>query len=116
MVFIVFAGPLVRLFHDDPEVVAFGIDCLRIISYGYIFFAWGMVTVQAFNGAGDTMTPTWVNLFCFWVCQIPLAYYMARTLSMGPRGVFWSIAICYSISAVVGLLLFRRGRWKTRQV
>jgi putative MATE family efflux protein len=116
VIFVVFAEPLVELFHDDPEVVAFGVDCLRIISYGYIFFAWGLVTVQAFNGAGDTLTPTWVNLFCFWLCQIPLAYYMARTLEMGPRGVFWSIAICYSISAVVGLVLFRIGRWKTRQV
>ena len=116
IVFIVFAEPLVRLFHSDAGIVAAGVDCLRIISYGYIFFAWGMVTVQSFNGAGDTMTPTWINLFCFWICQIPLAYYLARTIEMGPRGVFWAIAICYSLSAVIGILLFRRGRWKTREV
>ena len=116
VVFVVFARPLVQLFHDDPDIVAFGIQCLQIISYGYIFFAWGMVTVQAFNGAGDTITPTWINLFCFWVCQLPLAYYMARVLELGPRGVFWSIAICYSISAVVGIALFRKGRWKERGV
>jgi len=116
IVFIVLAEPLVRLFSSDEGVVAIGVDCLRIISYGYIFFAWGMVTVQSFNGAGDTMTPTWINLFCFWVCQIPLAYYLARTIDMGPRGVFWAIAICYSISAVIGILLFRLGRWKTREV
>lgn len=116
IVFITFAEPLVRLFSNEAGVVASGVDCLRIISYGYIFFAWGMVTVQSFNGAGDTMTPTWINLFCFWICQIPLAYYLARTVEMGPRGVFWAIAICYSISAVLGILLFRRGRWKTREV
>ena len=57
-----------------------------------------------------------INLFCFWICQIPLAYYLARTIEMGPRGVFWAIAICYSLSAVIGVLLFRRGRWKTRVV
>ncbi len=116
IIFITFAEPLVRLFHSDTGIVASGVECLRIISYGYIFFAWGMVTVQCFNGAGDTMTPTWVNLFCFWICQIPLAYYLARVVGMGPSGVFWSIAICYSISAVIGLLLFRHGRWKTREV
>jgi len=75
-----------------------------------------MVTVQCFNGAGDTMTPTWVNFFCFWLFQIPLAYYLAQTVEMGPSGVFWAIAISYSMSAVVGLILFRRGRWKTRAV
>jgi putative MATE family efflux protein len=116
IVFIVFAEPLVRLFHGDAAVVAAGVDCLRIISYGYVFFAWGMVTVQSFNGAGDTMTPTWINLFCFWICQIPLAYYLAHTADMGPRGVFWAIAVCYSLSAVLGILLFRLGRWKTREV
>jgi len=114
--FIIFARPLVSLFHDDPQVVAIGVDCLRIISYGYVFFAWGMVTVQAFNGAGDTMTPTWVNLFCFWLFQIPCAYVLARPLGFGPRGIFWAIAISYSLSAVVGLLLFRRGRWKSRRL
>jgi putative MATE family efflux protein len=116
ILFVVYSEPLVRLFTDDAEVIAFGVDCLEIISYGYIAFAWGMVTVQAFNGAGDTMTPTWVNLFCFWLCQIPLAYFLARNLGMGPRGVFWSIAISYTISAIVGIVLFRRGRWKMREV
>ena len=91
-------------------------DCLRIISYGYVFFAWGMVTVQCFNGAGDTMTPTWVNLFCFWVVQIPLAYFLARGMDLGPEGVFWAIAISYSVSAAVGFVLFRGGRWKQREV
>lgn len=116
VVFILLARPLVHFFHTDPEVVASGIECLRIISYGYIFFAWGMVTVQCFNGAGDTMTPTWVNLFCFWLFQIPLAYYLALPAGMGPRGVYWAIAISYSLSAMIGLFLFRLGRWKSREV
>ena len=116
LVFILFARPLVGLFHDDPEVRRIGVECLRIISYGYVFFAWGMVTVQCFNGAGDTMTPTWVNLFCFWLVQIPLAWILAHPLGMGPAGVFWAIAVSYSISALVGIALFRRGRWKTRVV
>ena len=116
VVFIVFARPIIALFHQDPGVVAQGVDCLRIISYGYIFYAWGMVTVQCFNGAGDTWTPTWIKFFCFWLCQIPLAYYLATAAGMGPRGIYWAIAISYSISAVVGLVFFRRGRWKLRQV
>ena len=116
IVFILFADPLVRIFHDDLGVVASGVECLRIISYGYVFFAWGMVTVQCFNGAGDTMTPTYVNLFCFWLFQIPLAYYLALPAGWGPSGVYWAIALSYSLSAVVGILLFRLGRWKTKKV
>ena len=116
VIFIVFARPMVSLFHTDPEVIATGTECLRIISYGYVFFAWGMVTVQCFNGAGDTMTPTWVNLFCFWIVQIPLAYFLAHVVDLGPAGVFWAIAISYSVSAVVGFYLFRRGRWKERAI
>jgi len=72
--------------------------------------------VQCFNGAGDTMTPTWVNLFCFWIVQIPLAYFLAHVVDLGPAGVFWAIAISYSVSAVVGFYLFRRGRWKERAI
>jgi len=116
IVFIVFARPLVELFHDDPAVVAIGVDCLRIVSYGWVFFAWGMVTVQCFNGAGDTMTPTWVNLICYWLFQLPLAWFLSVRLDFGPSGVFWSISLAYSLSAVIGLALFRRGRWKTREV
>ena len=116
VIFIAFARPLVSLFHTDPGVVATGTECLRIISYGYVFFAWGMVTVQCFNGAGDTMTPTWVNLFCFWIVQIPLAYFLAHVVGLGPAGVFWAIAVSYSVSAAVGFYLFRRGRWKKREI
>jgi putative MATE family efflux protein len=116
LTFVTFAEPLVGLFTADPEVKAIGADCLRFISYGYVFYAYGMVVVQAFNGAGDTVTPTYINLFCYWLFQIPLAWVLARTLEMGPRGVFLAIAISESTIAVVGMVFFRRGRWKTRNV
>src|SRR5690606_23300017 len=111
-VFIVFARPLVGIFSTDPAVLADGAACLRIISYGYGFYAVGMVVIQAFSGAGDTVTPTWINLFFFWLLQLPLAYGLAEALALGPRGVFWAIAIAESLMAVAGVLLFRRGRWK----
>jgi putative MATE family efflux protein len=116
VVFVLFAEPLVRIFTRDPAALAFGADCLRLVSYGYVFYAWGMVVVQAFNGAGDTTTPTWVNFFCYWLVQIPLAWTLARTMELGPNGVFLAIMISESLLAVVGMVLFRRGRWKTRVV
>jgi putative MATE family efflux protein len=116
LIFIVFAGALIRFFTNDPEVIAVGVDCLRFVSYGYPFYAFGMVMVQAFNGAGDTTTPTYINLCCYWLFQIPLAWVLARSLGLGPRGVFLAITISESLIAVVGMLAFRRGSWKTRSV
>lgn len=110
--FVIFAEPLIRVFTTDPEIVPYGVDCLRFISYGYIFYAYGMVMVQAFNGAGDTRTPTVINLCCYWLFQIPLAYSLALPLKLGARGVFVAITISESLLAVVGMLAFRRGRWK----
>jgi putative MATE family efflux protein len=110
------AKPLVAVFSADPQVQAMGARCLCVVSYGYVFYAWGMVMVQAFNGAGDTATPTWINLFCYWLFQIPLAWVLARSLGHGPLGVFLAITIAESVIAVVGLLVFRRGRWKTTVV
>ena len=81
------------LFSAEPDVLAYGAACLRIVSYGYGFYAVGMIMVQAFNGAGDTSTPTWMNLFCFWFLQLPLAYALATWLELGPDGVFWAAAI-----------------------
>ena len=115
-VFITFAGPVIRLFTSEPDVVAMGTDCLRFVSYGYPFWAFGMVVVQAFNGAGDTTTPTIVNLFCYWLWEIPLAYLLALPLGMGPRGVFLAIAIAESTTVCVGAAVFRRGRWKQKKV
>jgi len=116
VIFLVFGRHIVSFFTTDPYVLSVGVDCLRIISYGYVFYAWGMVTMQAFNGAGDTATPTRINFFCFWMFQIPLAYFLAMETAIGPAGVFWAIALAYSLSAVVGVLLFRRGKWKEKKV
>jgi putative MATE family efflux protein len=116
IVFILFAERLVAIFTSDPSVVPYGVACLRFISYGYTFYAYGMVIVQAFNGAGDTFTPTIINLGCYWLFQIPLAYGMAMTAGMGARGVFLAITIAESLLAVVGILAFKRGRWKEQKV
>ena len=115
-VFLLLAEPLIRLFTSDPAIVPIGAQCLRTISYGFLFYAWGMVVTQAFNGAGDTFTPTMINLFCFWLWEIPLAYVLSRRLGFGPRGVFWAITIAFCTLAVVSLLLFRRGKWKEKKV
>jgi putative MATE family efflux protein len=114
--FIVFARPLVDLFTENPEVLALGARGLAIISYGFLFYAWGMVMAQAFNGAGDTTTPTWINLLSFWVCQVPVAYWLAHQAGWEALGAFTAVAVSYSLHAVIALLLFRRGKWKTREV
>ena len=116
LTFVLAARPIVRLFTADPAVVGFGTDCLRIISYGFLFYAYGMVLEQAFNGAGDTWTPAKINLFCFWLWEIPIAWVLAKTLGLGPRGVFIAITIAFSTLAVVSGVLFRRGRWKQKKV
>ncbi len=114
--FLAEAEPLIALFSSDAEVQRFGAQCLRVVSYGYAFYAWGMVLVQAFNGAGDTVTPTWINLGCYWLFQIPLALGLARALGYGPLGVFLAITLAESLLAVVGLAVFRRGAWKRKAV
>ncbi|MES1244191.1 MAG: MATE family efflux transporter [Acidobacteriota bacterium] len=114
--FLIWGEAVIGFFTSDPAVLRFGVQCMRIVSYGYIFYAWGMVMVQAFNGAGDTWTPTVINLLCYWVLQIPLAWALARPLGFGTAGVFWAIFTAESILAIAGMLVFRRGRWKTRRV
>ena len=106
------ASWIVGWFTADPEVTAIAATCLRFVSLGYPFYAWGMIMEQAFNGAGDTATPTWINLFCYWMFQIPLAWWLAEPHGLGPRGVYLAICIAESALAVVGVTLFRRGRWK----
>ena len=115
-VFLWGAEPLIAFFSSDPAVQQLGAQCLRVVSYGYAFYAWGMVLVQAFNGAGDTVTPTWINLGCYWLFQIPLALVLARWLDYGPLGVFLAITLAESLLAVVGLVVFRRGAWKAQSV
>jgi len=114
--FIIWAEPMIRIFSADPEVVRSGVSCLRWISYGYGFFAYGMVMVQAFNGAGDTTTPTIINFFCFWMLQIPMAYLLAMGTDLGITGVYMAMTVAESLIAVVGVLVFRRGRWRTRKI
>ncbi len=116
VLFVLFAEPVVRLFTHDPLVVPLGASCLRILSYGNIGYAYGMVMLQAFNGAGDTVTPTIVNLFGFWFLEIPLAYWLAIKAGFHSSGVFFSIVIAEAAIAVAGILLFRRGRWKLQKI
>jgi putative MATE family efflux protein len=110
------AGPILRLFTSDENVLVNGIQCLQIVSLGYIFYAYGMVINQSFNGAGDTRTPTIISLFGFWIFQIPLAYTLAKTLNIGAVGVYSAISIAESAMAVVGVLIFRQGKWKTIKI
>jgi Na+-driven multidrug efflux pump len=114
--YIVFDHELIHIFTGLPGVVAAGAECLRTVSYGYLFYAWEIVMTQAFNGAGDTMTPTRINFFCFWLLEIPLAYLLALRLGVGEAGVYWSIVIAESVAGVVAIFMFRRGRWKERVV
>ncbi|HYX82761.1 MAG TPA: MATE family efflux transporter [Gemmatimonadales bacterium] len=116
LVFVIFANPIAHVFTNDPDVAAIAASCLRIISYGYLFYAYGMVLTNSFNGAGDTWTPTWLNLFCFWLWEIPLAWWLAVHFNQGPRGVAWAVTIAFSTLAVASAVLFRRGRWKLKTV
>lgn len=114
--FIVFPELVVSIFTTDPEVSRYAIDCLRIVGYGYAFYGLGMVMESSFNGAGDTLTPTYLNFVIFWLFEIPLAYVLAYHFEMGPQGVFWAITIAFSALAVVSALVFRRGKWKQQVV
>ena len=116
VVYLVFNEELMRIFTDEPAVIATGAKCLQVVSYGYLFYAWGMVMPQAFNGAGDTLTPTKVNFVCFWLMQIPIAYTLALTMGWGETGVFWAIVISETAVAFITIALFRRGKWKEMNV
>ena len=116
VVFFTFAPWLIRIFNDVPEVVHAGVTSLRIICTGYVFFAFGMVITQAFNGAGDTRTPTVLNLICFWAIEIPLGYLLAVTLGMELAGVCWAIAGSETLLAIFSIILFRRGKWKSVRI
>ena len=107
---------IVAFFTKNPEEAGYAIDCLRIIGYGNVAYGFGMVLVQAFNGAGDTVTPTWINFFGFWLCQIPLAWALAYPAGWGVRGVFASIPIAEVFITLMGATLFLRGGWKKREI
>jgi putative MATE family efflux protein len=114
--FVIFTTPIIGIFTADPAVVPDAVSALRIVSAGFVFFAYGLVLTQSFNGAGDTWTPTWINLGCFWAWQIPLAWLLAIELGMGPTGVYIAMTVAFSTLAVVSGVIFRRGHWKTQRV
>jgi putative MATE family efflux protein len=116
MAFVGFAPQIVAIYTSDPVIAADAIACLRIVSLGFVFFAYGMVLTQAFNGAGDAWTPTWINVGCFWLWQMPLAYFLALNVGLGPSGVYWAVMVAFSTLAVVSAVIFRRGRWKLKRV
>ncbi|MEQ6123873.1 MATE family efflux transporter [Pseudotenacibaculum sp. MALMAid0570] len=116
LIYIFFAPTFLGWFSDNPIVVENGALCLQVIAAGYIFYAYGMVVIQSFNGAGDTKTPTIINFICFFLFQLPFAYLMAITLDFGPQGVFWSITLAEVLIAIIGVIWFRKGKWKSVQV
>lgn len=112
LTFILFADFIISYFTQEPDVKKYAVLAMRIISSGYIFYGMGMVFSNAFNGAGDTRTPTWINLFGFWFLQVPIAWLMANTLQWGPSGVFTAIPVAETAIAIASFLIFRKGRWK----
>src|ERR1700723_2348196 len=116
VIFFVYATPVVRIFVDDPAVVPIGARALRTFACGNIAYAWVMVMLQAFNGAGDTVTPTIVNFFGFWVPEIPLAWWLATSMHLGAEGAFLSVVIAECSIAAASLILFKQGRWKRQRI
>lgn len=116
VIFFIFAEYILLLFSKNPIVIQHGVECLRVICMGYLSFSWGMVMVQAFNGAGDTRTPTILNIVCFWIVQIPLAYLLAKTFGLGTKGVYIAIAVSDTLLAIISISLFKRGKWKLVKV
>lgn len=114
--FLLFSSAIIGFFTKDEGAKIFAVQALQVISLGYIFYGMGMVFTNAFNGAGDTMTPTLINLFCFWAFQVPLAYILAKKAGLGPRGVFIAIPVAETLITFVSWMIFKRGRWKTVKV
>jgi Na+-driven multidrug efflux pump len=107
---------IVSFFSTEPTVSRFAADCLRIICYGNLIYAFGTVMIQAFNGAGDTVTPTIINIVSFWLCEIPVAWVLAHHTSMGVSGVFTSIPVANAVMTLISLAIFARGSWKKRHI
>jgi putative MATE family efflux protein len=112
LVFMIAAPPITKLFGGDVATTTYAVQCLRIVSAGFFFYAFGMVITSAFNGAGDTTTPMLLNLFCFWVLEIPIAWIMSGRMGFGPIGVFTAIAVAFSVLAIASAWIWRKGRWK----
>jgi Na+-driven multidrug efflux pump len=116
ILFVFFSKPIIQIFTNEPEVQYYGQTALQIIGAGYIFYGIGMVMIQALNGAGDTKTPTWINFFGFWIFQIPLAFLLAKTFSLGPVGAFIAIPVAETVLALAAWYYFRKGKWKQVKV
>jgi putative MATE family efflux protein len=116
LLFVVFARQIVGGFTPDPDVARYGVMALRTVAYGFVFYAYGMVIGNSFNGAGDTRTPTWINLFVFWILEIPLAWLLSHQTGLGVLGVFVAMTVAFSVLAVVNAVVFRKGRWKGQVV
>lgn len=116
ILFFLFSDQLIRLFTPEADVIAIGAKALKIIAVGYLFYGMGMVMVQAFNGAGDTITPTWLNFICFWMIEIPLAWILAMHIGIEENGVFWSIVVAESTFGILGMWIFSKGKWKEKRV
>ncbi|GAA4275394.1 MATE family efflux transporter [Aquimarina mytili] len=114
--YLLFAEMIIKIFSDEALVIEYGALSLRVIAAGYVFYAYGMVIIQSFNGAGDTLTPTIINFFCFWVFQLPFAYLGALVLDWGAMGVFLAITFAEVLIAIIGIIWFRKGTWKKVQV
>lgn len=116
IVYVIFPGTFIKMFIDDPPVIASGTECLRIVSIGFISYGFGMVLANSFNGAGDTITPLKINIFAYWMVEIPLAWILAIEAGMNENGVFWAIVIAETLMTITAYLIFRRGRWKLKEV
>ncbi len=116
ILFLTIAPQIIGLFTNQPDVLKYGVQALRYVSIGYIFYGYGMVVVQGLNGAGDTYTPTILNIFGFWIFQIPFAYMAVNLLDWGPKGVFIAIVLAETLMAIAGIIIFRRGKWKTIKI
>jgi Na+-driven multidrug efflux pump len=115
-IFLLFASPIISIFTSQPEVHRFGVLSMQIIGSGYIFYGIGMVMVQALNGAGDTKTPTWINIVGFWLFQIPFAFLLAKVFKMGPLGAFIAVPVAETLIALVAWYYFKKGKWKEVKV
>ena len=116
VILFLFPEAIIRIFTSDIEIISSGISSLKIISLGFVFYGLGMVMVQALNGAGDTVTPTWINFISFWLIEIPVAYFLAITLNVGENGVYFAIIIAEAIMSLAAMWIFRRGKWKLKEV
>ena len=116
IIYLLFAKTIIGWFTSETEVVKNGALCLQIIAAGYVFYAYGMVIIQSFNGSGDTRTPTYINFICFWLFQLPFAYVGALYFDFGPQGVFWAITLAEVLIALIGIVLFKKGKWKEMKV